>query len=187
MTAKRTDDEEYLYVLEYLPGGHSHDRVSDDPIIQGVGKDNFGLFEASPKEDAKVNIGEFVYIGDDERDKIDRIEKKLEYSDLTSGAEKELSYGIEAILERDEEKYVDFFNDAGSITIRMHQFDLLPGVGDKIRNSILDERKYEEFESYEDIEERINGFYDPKDTLKERIMEEIKKDDVKYRLFAQRE
>ncbi|MFB6283873.1 MAG: DUF655 domain-containing protein [Halobacteria archaeon] len=182
--ADKYSDEEYIYILDYLPGGHSRDRVSDDPIIQGVGEEEYGLYEASPKEDERVNIGEFVYIGDDEREKVDTVDKELEYDDLTSGAKKELEYGIEAILERNSERYVDFFNDAGSITIRMHQFDLLPGVGDKIRNSILDERKYEEFESFEDIEERISGFYDPKGTLKDRIIEEIKNEDMKYRLFV---
>ncbi|MDY6780242.1 MAG: DUF655 domain-containing protein [Halobacteria archaeon] len=176
--------EEYIYVLDYLPGGHSEDRVSDEPIIQGVGKKNFTLLEVVAREDADANIGEFVYVGSGDRDQVERVKKRLDYDELTEGAKKELEYGVKEIVEEEEDRFVDFFNDAGSVTIRMHQLDLLPGVGKTIRNSILDERKYDPFESFDDLEEKISGLHNPKEILVERIIEEIRDVDVKYKIFA---
>lgn len=177
--------EDRVYILDYLPGGHAEDRVSDEPIAQGVGVDHFTLLELVPGDDADIKIGDTVYVGEeDERDAVERVKSRIDYGGLTQGATKELPYGIEGIIEENEDRFVTFFNEAGSVTIRMHQLDLLPGVGEKIRNSILDERKYEPFESLEDIEERISGFHDPAGVLKDRILDEIKDADVKYKIFA---
>lgn len=181
--ASDAEREERVYILDYLPGGHAEDRVSDDPIAQGVGVDHFTLLELVPEEAADITIGEIVDVGDG-NDGIERVKSRVGHGDLTGGASNELEYAVEAIIEEDEERFVEFFNEAGSVTIRMHQLDLLPGVGEKIRNSILDERKYDPFESLDDIEERISGFHDPAGVLAERILDEIHDRDVKYKIFV---
>jgi putative nucleotide binding protein len=63
----------------------------------------------------------------------------------------------------------------------------LPGIGKKLRNNVLDERKRGRFESFEDLEERIAGLHDPKGVLAERILEEIRDEDLKYRAFVGRD
>ena len=88
------------------------------------------------------------------------------------------------MVEADEQRFVDFYNDAQPITLRLHQLNLLPGIGKKLRNNILDERKRAPFESFADIEERISGLHNPKEVLVERIIEELREDDLKYRIFA---
>lgn len=184
MPASDADREDHIYVLDHLPGGHAEDRVSDEAIAQGVGVDNFTLLEVIPKEDASITIGDTVYVGEGDRDVIERVKSRIDHDELTGGAENELEYAVEAIIDAEEERFLEFFNEAGSVTIRMHQLDLLPGVGEKIRNTILDERKYEPFESLEDLEERVSGFHNPSDVLVERIMDEIRDRDVKYKIFA---
>ena len=184
MSGSDSDREEYVYVLDYMPSGRSSDRSSDEPLAQGLGVDGFTLLEVVPRTDADVTIGDRVYVGDGDRERVERVKQRIDYGDLTEGSKTELDYAVEDIVEEQEEEFVGFFNEAGSVTIRMHQLDLLPGVGEKIRNTIIDERKYEEFESYEDLEERVSGFHDPKGVIVERILQEIRDEDVKYKLFV---
>jgi putative nucleotide binding protein len=167
-----------------MPTGRSEDRASDEPLAQGLGGDGFTLLEILPKSDADVTIGDRLYVGDDDRERVERVKSRIDYTDLSQGAQMELEYAVEDIVEEDQERFLEFFNEAGSVTIRMHQLDLLPGVGEKIRNTILDERKYDEFESYEDLEERVSGFHDPAGVLVDRIIQEIQGEDVKYKLFV---
>jgi len=184
MSDTDSDREEYIYVLDYMPTGRSSDRASDEPLAHGLGTQGFTLLEVVPRSDADVTIGDRVYVGDEERERVERVKQRIDYTDLTQGAQMELEYAVEEIVEEDKDRYVEFFNEAGSVTIRMHQLDLLPGVGEKIRNTILDERKYEPFESYEDLEERVSGFHDPAGVIADRILQEIQGEDVKYQLFV---
>lgn len=184
MSDTDSDREEYVYVLDYMPTGRSEDRASDEPLAQTLGVDGFTLLEVIPLKDADVTIGDRLYVGDGDRERVDRVKRRIDYNDLTQGAQMELEYAVEDVVEDDEDRFVGFFNEAGSVTIRMHQLDLLPGVGEKIRNTVLDERKYDEFESYDDLEERVSGFHDPAGVLVDRILQEIKGDDVKYQLFV---
>jgi putative nucleotide binding protein len=184
MSGSDSDREEYIYVLDYMPSGRSSDRSSDEPLVQGLGVDGFTLLEVVPRTDADVTIGDRVYVGDGDRERIERVKQRIDYNDLTEGSKTELDYAVEDIVEEQEDKFVEFFNEAGSVTIRMHQLDLLPGVGEKIRNTIIDERKYDEFESYEDLEDRVGGFHDPAGVLVDRILQEIRDEDVKYKLFV---
>ncbi|MDY6776114.1 MAG: DUF655 domain-containing protein [Halobacteria archaeon] len=179
-----TEREEYVYVLDFLPQGHAEDRTHNEPIVQGVGSDNFTLLELAAREDALIKIGDFVYVGQGERERIERVKRRLGYEDLTQGAKAELEYGVKAIIDDDEERYVEFFNTAGSITTRLHQLNLLPGIGKKIRNGILEERRDEEFESLDEIEDRVGGLHNVREILAERIVNEIKDEDLKYRVFA---
>jgi putative nucleotide binding protein len=184
MSDKDSDREEYVYVLDYMPTGRSEDRASDEPLAQALGVDGFTLLEILPKKDADVTIGDRLYVGDEERERVDRVKQRIEYTGLTQGAQMELEYAVKDIVDEDQERFLDFFNEAGSVTIRMHQLDLLPGVGEKIRNTVLDERKYDEFESYDDLEDRVSGFHDPAGVLVDRILQEIDGGDVKYKLFV---
>jgi putative nucleotide binding protein len=79
---------------------------------------------------------------------------------------------------------VDFYNDAQPITLQLHQLNLLPGIGKKLRNNILEERKRGPFESFEDLGSRVSGLHNPKEVLVERILEELREEDLKYRTFV---
>ncbi|MDZ7687437.1 MAG: DUF655 domain-containing protein [Halobacteriales archaeon] len=184
MSGSDSDREEYIYVLDYMPSGRSSDRASNEPLAQGLGVDGFTLLEVVPRDDADVTIGDRVYVGDGDRERVERVKRRIDYNDLTQGSKTELDYAVEDIVEEEEDRFVEFFNEAGSVTIRMHQLDLLPGVGEKIRNTITEERKYDPFESYEDLEERVSGFHDPSGVLVDRILQEIRDEDVKYKLFV---
>jgi putative nucleotide binding protein len=149
-----------------------------------VGEAEFRLVEIALTDDAGVNIGDRVQIdpaGETVKDLRD-----IEYGVLTSTAESELEHAINEIIDADTRRFVDFFNDAQPITTRLHVLNLLPGIGKKLRNNVLDARKRQPFESFEDVESRVSGLHNPREVLVERIMEELREEDLKYRIFARR-
>ncbi|CAI49931.1 putative tRNA-specific adenosine deaminase [Natronomonas pharaonis DSM 2160] len=182
-TAART-----AVVLDFLPRGSPSDdrpQYEKSPVAFAVGEEDFQLVEAALTDDAGINIGDRIEIdpvGDNVKDL-----RTVEYRDLTSTAESELEYAIESIIDADEAQFVDFYNDAQPITTRLHVLNLLPGIGKKLRNNVLDARKRQPFEDFDDIEERVSGLHDPKGVLIERITEELQEDDLKYRIFARRD
>ncbi|WP_435063872.1 DUF655 domain-containing protein [Halobaculum sp. EA56] len=180
------EDAVHAYILEYLP----HGRADDDrpqhrrtPVAYALGERDFRLFEFELTDDAEFGIDDRVQIEPETAPGIERA-RRVDYDDLNRGARQELEYVVEDIVEANERRFVDFYNDAEPITLRLHQLNLLPGIGKKLRNNVLDERKRGPFESFEELTERVSGLHDPKGTLVERIMEELRDDDLKYRIFV---
>ena len=175
-------------VLDFLPRGSPNDdrpQYERSPVAFAVGETDFRLVEVALTDDAGINIGDRIEIEPPGENA--KTLRTVEYADLSSTAESELEYAVEEIIDSDEQGFVEFYNDAQPITTRLHVLNLLPGIGKKLRNNILDARKRRPFESYEDIEERVSGLYEPKDVLAERITEELREEDLKYRIFARRE
>ncbi|WP_394739695.1 DUF655 domain-containing protein [Natronococcus roseus] len=177
-------------VLDYLAHGLSGDgrpQYAKSPAGYALDVEDFGLYQVAFDEDTRLTIGSEVVIEpSDERDVVVDCQE-VEYGALSSGAQTELEYVVEDLVEEDEERFVDFYNDAQPITLRLHQLNLLPGIGKKLRNGILDERKRKPFESFEELSERVSGLHDPSDILVERILEELRDDDLKYRTFVGRQ
>jgi len=174
-------------VVDFLPrGSPSDDRPAYEksPVAFALGEAEFRLVEIALTDDAGVNIGDRVQIdppGDNVKDLHD-----IEYGALTSTAESELEHAINEIIDADTQRFVDFYTDAQPITTRLHVLNLLPGIGKKLRNNILDARKRKPFESFEDVESRVSGLHSPREVLVERITEELQEEDLKYRIFARR-
>ncbi|WP_439331155.1 DUF655 domain-containing protein [Halobellus inordinatus] len=180
----------YAVVLDHLPHGRADDdrpRHRKSPLAYALGERDFRLFELTLSDDADISIGDRVVIGPTEaRDAVEGF-KEVQYGDISNTANAELEYAIEEIVDANEQRFVDFYNDAQPITLRLHQLNLLPGIGKKLRNNVLDQRKRGPFESFEDVEERVSGLHRPKEILAERIMEELRDDDLKYKTFVGRE
>jgi len=180
--------ERTAVVLDFLPRGRPDDdrpQYERSPVALALGEADFRLVEAALTDDAGVNIGDRIGI-EPPGENVKQL-RRAAYDDLTSTAESELEYAIDRILDADEDRFVEFYNDAQPITTRLHVLNLLPGIGKQLRNNVLDARKRKPFESYADIEERVSGLYEPKDVLAERIVEELREEDLKYRIFARRE
>ncbi len=175
-------------VLDFLPRGSPNDdrpQYERSPVAFALGESDFRLVEAALTDDAGINIGDRIEI-EPPGENVKTL-RSVPYDDLSSTAESELEYAIEEIIDSDESRFVDFYNDAQPITTRLHVMNLLPGIGKKLRNNVLDARKRKPFESFEDIEERVSGLHNPKDVLIDRILEELREEDLKYRIFARRE
>jgi len=174
-------NEEYAIVLDYLPTGKS-DSYKSDPVAQVIGKEHLTLLEIIPK--TQLKSGEIIYIGKEERDKVQYIKRRISFPDLTSNSLSELNKAIEKIVMDNEKQFIEFFNKAGSITIRMHQLELLPGLGKKHMFNILEERQKKPFESYADIEKRVHLMPDPVKTVIKRVMIELEDEKQKHYLFV---
>jgi putative nucleotide binding protein len=183
---KAEKKEQFAVVLDVLLKGRSDDPrpiYKREPLIQGVGVEQFKLLELVPKvQDIKIH--ELVYIGDEEREKIERVKRRIGYEDLTPTAKLELPFAVERIVAEHRERFVDFFNKAISITPRLHMLHLLPGIGKKLMWEILEERNRKPFTSFDDIAQRIKAISHPEKMIIERILEEIRDPETKYRLFT---
>ncbi len=170
------EKEEYVIVLDFLPNGYpfdtrpSHQKTA---IAQAIGKKHFILLELVPKKDVFLQPNDVVYIGQDKRDKVHHINGKLPFSRLTATAKAELDFIVKEIIEKNEQRFVDFFNNAQPLSTRMHSIELLPGMGKKRMWEILDERKIKPFTSFDDMKKRVHMMPDPKKAIIKRIMQEL--------------
>jgi len=171
--------EEYAYVLDYLTSGKSHSSRSE-PLGQMMGEEKFTLLEATVKPGAALIVGERVYIGKDERDKILLIKSRITYDELTTNAKGDLEATVMKIIGANEKRFVDVFNNAGPLNIREHALQLLPGIGKKHLEAIIKARNEKMFESFADISARIPQLQDPSRPIKERIISELKGDERFY-------
>lgn len=174
--------DEYVIVLDFLPRGHSNSRKSE-PIAQSIGDKFLSLLEVVIKESVEVKTGYRIYIGEKEREKVQYIKGRIRYDELTSFAKSELEYVLDKIIDSDEKRFVDFFNNARPITTRLHSLELLQGIGKKHMWAIIKGRKGKKFESFQEIKDRIEMLPDPKRMIKNRIIDEFKEKD-RHRLFV---
>ncbi|MCS7118925.1 MAG: DUF655 domain-containing protein [Archaeoglobaceae archaeon] len=179
--------EDYAYVLDFLPYGHVDDKRpihKREPLAQVVGERFFTLLELSIKKDKNPLVMDKVYIGKGDRDIVNRIKRKLKYEELTPSAKRELPFVVENIVKMRESEFVEFFNKSEPITTKMHQLELLPGVGKKTMWTIIEERKKEPFKNFEDFSRRIKGV-NPIKLIVGRIIYEIQNPTTKYRIFVE--
>jgi len=168
--------EEFAIILDFLPNGYPFDprpMFRKTPIAQAIGKEHFSLLELVPKKEVFLQPLEEVYIGEGKRDKIHHIIGKITSDKLTATASEELKHVIEEVVTKNEKRFVDFFNNAQPLTTRMHQLELIPGLGKKHMWEIVEKRKEKPFESFEDLKNRVKLMPDPKTAVIKRILQEL--------------
>jgi putative nucleotide binding protein len=174
-------------VLDVLMKGHPDDprpTFKREPIVQAMGLEQFKLLELVPKPAVQINLYDKVYIGDAERDKVERVKRRIGYDELTQTAKGELPFIIEKVVKDREQDFVAFFNKAISITPKLHMLHLLPGIGKKLMWEILETRTRKPFESFADISARIKAIPHPEKMIQARILEELQDKDIKYHVFT---
>lgn len=188
MTERQQPKEEYAIVLDFLQHGYPFDKRPSHrktPIVQAVGKKYFTILELVPKPGIFLQPYEEVYIGPEKRDKIHHITGRLPMSRLTGTAQEELRHIVEDLVAKDEARFVEFFNKAAPLTTRMHQLELLPGLGKKHMWEIVETRKEKPFESFDDMKKRVKLMPDPKQAIVKRILVELEGQE-KHPLFVDR-
>lgn len=179
--------EDNVIVLDFLPNGYPFDTRPmhmKTPIAQAIGKEYFILLELVPKKGIFLQPNEEVYIGEGKREKIHHILGKLPLTKLTQTAKISLEFVVKDLVEKNQKRFIDFFNNSQSINTRRHQIELLPGIGKKHMMEILETRSEKPFETFEDIKHRVKLMPDPEHIIIKRILMEIKGED-KYRLFVE--
>ena len=176
--------EEYAIILEYLPNGYPLEKKMM-PIAQAIGEKTLVLLELVPRRGVDLKIGEQVYIGEGKRDKVYYILGRLHREKLTESAKQQLGEFIKQVVKEKEKEFVEFFNKSDAINKRIHQIELLPGLGKKHMQEILKQRKEKEFESFQDMKKRIQNLPDPEKAIEKRIFQELTNIE-RYNLFTNR-
>jgi putative nucleotide binding protein len=177
--------EEYAHVLDFLPSGRPDERDRRGPLAYAVGEEDFVLLELVPEEGVNLLVGDRVYVGkDEEREEIQRVRGRIDLDEMTHNAQNELSFVLEEIVESDPDRFLQVYNEGGPISTRMHSLELLPGLGKKLMKGVLDERRQETFEDFEDLEERVPSLHNPAEIIAKRIEKEIRDESEKYHIYA---
>ncbi len=176
------EKEEYAIILDYLQNGYPLEGKMM-PIAQAIGKINLTLLELVPRRGISLQTGEEVYIGEGKRDKIYYILGRLKREKITEAAKNQLQEYVATVVKENEKKFVGFFNKSDAINKRMHQIELLSGMGKKHMKEILEKREEKEFESFEDMKKRIPNLPDPEKAIQKRIFQELTSME-RYNLFT---
>lgn len=173
--------EENAIILDFLPYGYPLEGKGV-PLAQAVGTSGFTLLQLVPRRGEKFEVGEVAYIGDGKREKVQYILGRCPREKLTETSKFELAEFVEGVIKKDERKFVKFFNEAQAMSTRLHQLELLPGLGKKHMTSILKAREEKDFESFDDIKRRVPNMPLPEKLIEKRIIEELT-EIKRYNLF----
>jgi len=177
--------EEYAYVLDFTSQGKSKTvRGRDGIIIVALGEERLTLLEILGVDDSTFDVGEKIYIGKEGRTKVQSVLGKLDYEQITDTAQIELENVVNTIVTKNEQRFVDYINNAQPLTPRKHSLELIPGVGKTYLKLIIEQISKQKFLNYKDMEERA-GLKEPVNHLSKRILEEIA-GETQFRLFVKR-
>ena len=165
--------EEYAYVLDFNARGKSSTvRGREGIIVTAIGEDRLTLLEILGIPNSTFEVGERIYIGKDGRIKVLSVLGKLQYEKISSSAQSELPGVVEDIVTENEERFVNYLNNAQPLTPRIHALELIPGIGKTYMKTMLEEREKKKFTSFDDIQERV-GLKEPVKHISQRILEEV--------------
>ncbi|MHA2223943.1 MAG: DUF655 domain-containing protein [Candidatus Hodarchaeales archaeon] len=179
----RFDDKGEGIVIDFFPQGKSlsRKRAEDyNPLAVVVTTNGFQFFDVILANNTKYSLRDTLTITFSNR-KILQL-NQIQYDQLSSSALKIIPEIIKQVVLKKESHYVAFLNQAHPLTTRMHQLQLLPGVGQKRMWAILEARKRALFVNFKDFTKRT-GVSDPSSLFSNRIITELE-EPPKYRLFT---
>ena len=177
--------EEYAYVLDFCSMAKSKTvRGREGIIITALGEERLTLLEILGAEDSIFDIGEKIYIGKEGRTKVQSVLGKLDYKQISGSSQSEIDNVVKTIVTNNEERFVDYINNAQPLTPRKHSLELIPGIGKTYLKLIIEQINKQKFLNYKDMEERA-GLKEPVNHLSKRILEEIA-GETQFRLFVKR-
>ena len=179
--------EEYAYVLDCMPQSSMASRgMKKETICYAVGDQEFKLFELVPKDGVELFSGDRVYIGKDQklREQIDHVKRRIEHKDLSNFASGELEHVVLQIVMANQDRFIRFYNDAQPLTLKKHMLEELPGLGKKMMQAILEERKKAPFKDFADLDARVPRLKGGAKLIVERIILEISDSERRRYLFV---
>jgi len=150
------------------------------PTVYAIGEEYWTLLELAPKENVELKIKEKVYIGDEKRDKIDHIIKRITYKELSNSAKNVLIEVISDIVMDQEKYFIQFINTIGPLNTRMHSLETFPGIGKKLTLEIIKERNIKPFDDFKDLQKRVKNIGNVSTHIAEKIVEELKGESTHY-------
>lgn len=173
--------DEYADVLEYLPYGMADSRDRHPSAI--ILTDSLSLLVAALKKNVTLEAGKKVYIGENKREEIHHIIGRISPEKLSQSGLENLKNVVHKTVQENEKKYISVINTLGPINVRLHALELIPGMGKKLTQKLLEERKKKPFESYVELDERLQLSSNIMRGIESRILEEMENKD-KYKIFT---
>jgi putative nucleotide binding protein len=171
-------------VCEYFCKGHISLRGREGIIVTAIGEERLTLLEILGVPNSTFEVGEKIYIGKEGRTKVLSVLGKMEYEKISDTAKSELPAVVENIVSVNEQRFVDYLNNAQPLTPRIHALELIPGIGKTYMKTMLEEREKKKFESFEELQARI-GLKEPIKHITQRILEEVT-GETRMNLFVKR-
>ena len=178
--------ESYARILDYLPTGRPGDRgFQREPVAIAIGEDELKLLEIVPRPSVRPALGARTALlpADGTIPTIDHVRRRIAFGELTATARSELGPALEEIVRAHPAKYLRFFNEAQAVSRRFHLLELLPGIGKKTMQAIVEERKRGPFTSFEDLNARTH-LKSAEKLVVGRIEQELIGVEDKYHLFV---
>ncbi len=145
--------EEYAYVLDFITRGKSTTvRGRDGIIVTALGEERLTILELLAMPNSTFEIGERVYIGKEGRTKILSVLGRLEYNQVSPSSQSELNSVVEKIVAQNEQRFIDYLNNAQPLTPRIHALELIPGIGKTYMKIMLTEREKTKFVDFKDLQ-----------------------------------
>ena len=177
--------EEHAYVLDFVERGKSTTvRGREGIIVAALGEDRLTLLEILGVPDTTFEVGERIYIGKEGRTKVQSVLGKMEYSKISTSAKSEIGGVVEKIVTENEQKFIDYLNNAQPLTPRIHTLELIPGIGKTYMKVMIEEREKKKFIDFNDLQDRV-GLKEPIKQITKRILEEIT-GETRMNLFVKR-
>ena len=179
---QRSDKPDPLLKVEWC-------RVIEHPGASGVlvvvTEPNLHIIRLRPKTSAGMQmIGARLYMGIDhpKRDVVQDILGFARIRDLSNTASMELPIVIQQIIEDSPEIFIQqFFNRASNLSLKMHAFELLAGVGSKKALDMVAKRGRTGWETFAQLDEDCS--INSSELLAKRFVSEIEDRSLEPRLI----
>jgi putative nucleotide binding protein len=164
-------------------------RVIDHPAaneaIVVVTEPSLHVIRLSAKQGSGIQmVGSRIYMGSDisQRDVVQDILGFARIRDLSNAANQEMPIVIQQIIEESPSVFIDqFFNRAGNLSLKMHAFELLPGIGNKKAMEMVAKRGRSGWENFSQLDEDCG--INSAELLAKRFVSEIEDRNLQPRLI----
>lgn len=129
-------------------------------------------------------VGARLYMGTDhsQREVVQDVLGFARIRDLSNAANQEMPIVIQQIIEDSPEIFIQqFFNRAGNLSLKMHAFELLPGVGSKKAMEMVASRGRVGWDSFQQLNDDCN--INAAELLAKRFVSEIEDRSLQPRLL----
>ena len=161
------------------------DHPETDAAIVVVTEPALHVIRLRPKPDSAIQmVGDRIYMGINhtQRDVVQDVLGFARIRDLSNAASIELPIVIQQIIEESPDVFIQqFFNRAGNLSLKMHAFELLPGVGNKKAMEMVASRGRVGWENFAQLNEDCN--INAAELLAKRFVSEIEDRGLQPRLL----
>ena len=187
---------------EHRGGNHRNNRDRPDPLLKVewcrvidhpevgaaivvVTEPELHVIRLRPKSNAPLQtVGSKIYMGIDhsQREVVQDVLGFARIRDLSNAASQELPLVIQQMIEESPDVFLQqFFNRAGNLSLKMHAFELLPGVGNKKALEMVASRGRVGWESFAQLDDDCN--INAAELLARRFVSEIEDRGLQPRLL----